>query len=128
MSLQSVKEFFSIRAPEIEIIETVESSATVQLAACAHAVEPEQIAKTIGVRAGETIALIVMAGTARLDNRKFRSHFDAKPRMLGADDVLELTGHPVGGVCPFGLARPVPVFCDISLKNYAEVIPAAGAA
>ena len=127
MSLESVRQFFSAHAPEVEVLVTAESSATVPLAAAVHGVEPEQIAKTICVRAGETVALVVMAGTARLDNRKFRDRFDAKPRMLAGEDVLELTSHPVGGVCPFGLATRIAVYCDISLKNFAEVIPAAGA-
>lgn len=128
MSLDTVRQFFSRYAPDIEVIVTEESSATVALAAAAHGVEPVQIAKTIGVQAGPTAVLVVMAGTARLDNRKFRDHFGAKPRMLGGEDVTQLTGHPVGGVCPFGLISDVPVFCDASLRVLPEVIPAAGAA
>lgn len=127
MSLESVRHFFSSHAPDVEVIVTAESSATVPLAAAAHGVEPEQIAKTICVRAGDSVALVVMAGTARLDNRKFRDSFGTKPRMLGGDEVLELTSHPVGGVCPFGLASPIHVYCDVSLNDFAEVIPAAGA-
>ena len=103
------------------------SSATVALAADAHNVDPDQIAKTICLKAGDTILLVVTAGTKRLDNRKFRDRFSAKPRMLGAEDVVEATSHPVGGVCPFGLPSALPIYCDISLKNYAEVVPAAGA-
>lgn len=103
------------------------SSATVALAAEAHNVDPDQIAKTICLKAGDTILLVVTAGTKRLDNRKFRDRFSAKPRMLGAEDVVEATSHPVGGVCPFGLPSALPIYCDISLKNYAEVVPAAGA-
>lgn len=128
MSLESVRHFFAVHAPEIEILITSESSATVSLAAAAHGVEPQQIAKSICVKAGETAALIVMAGTARLDNRKFRSQFGIKPRMMEGHHVFQLTGHPVGGVCPFGLASAVPVFCDVSLRDLEEVIPAAGAA
>lgn len=106
---------------------TEESSATVELAAAAHGVEPAQIAKTICLRAGETILLVVAAGTKRLDNRKFRDRFGTKPRMLGADDVVSATSHPIGGVCPFGLPSPLPVYCDISLRDFSEVLPAAGA-
>lgn len=106
---------------------TEASSATVALAAEAHGVEPQQIAKTICLRAGETTMLIVAGGTARLDNRKFRDRFGAKARMLDADEVLETTSHPVGGVCPFGLPRPLPVYCDTSLRRFDEVVPAAGA-
>ena len=127
MSLESVRAFFAEKAPDIEIIVTEESSATVDLAAAAHGVEPAQIAKTICLRAGEQTMLLVAAGTSRLDNRKFKDAFSAKPRMLGAEEVLELTSHPVGGVCPFGVATPLPVYCDISLQRFEEVVPAAGA-
>ncbi|MFB9951553.1 YbaK/EbsC family protein [Rhizobium puerariae] len=127
MSLESVRAFFAAHAPDIEVIVTEESSATVALAAAAHGVAPEQIAKTICVRAGEMTALIVMAGTSRLDNRKFRDHFGAKPRMLGGEDVVAITSHPVGGVCPFGLPSGIPVYCDVSLRKFQEVVPAAGA-
>lgn len=127
MSLESVRAFFATRAPDIEVIVTEESSATVALAAEAHGVAPEQIAKTICVRAGESTALVVMSGTSRLDNRKFRDRFGAKPRMLGSEEVMAITSHPVGGVCPFGLATPVPVYCDVSLRKFSEVVPAAGA-
>ncbi|MCJ8517855.1 prolyl-tRNA editing enzyme YbaK/EbsC (Cys-tRNA(Pro) deacylase) [Pseudorhizobium tarimense] len=127
MSLDTVRAFLATHAPDIEVLETQESSATVALAAAAHQVLPEQIAKTICVKAGESILVIVMAGTARLDNRKFRDQFGAKPRMLSGDEVVAVTSHPVGGVCPFGLPSEVAVYCDISLERFAEVIPAAGA-
>lgn len=127
MSIESVRAFFSSHAPEVPIMVTEESSATVELAAAAHGVEPAQIAKTICLRAGETILLVVAAGTKRLDNRKFRDRFGTKPRMLGADDVVSATSHPIGGVCPFGLPSPLPVYCDISLRDFSEVLPAAGA-
>lgn len=127
MSLRSVQDFFATHAPEIKVLETETSSATVALAAEAHGVDPDQIAKTICLKAGDTILLVVTAGMKRLDNRKFRDRFAAKPRMLGAEEVVEVTSHPVGGVCPFGLPSELPVYCDVSLKNYAEVVPAAGA-
>jgi prolyl-tRNA editing enzyme YbaK/EbsC (Cys-tRNA(Pro) deacylase) len=127
MSLRSVQDFFATHAPEIKVLETETSSATVALAAEAHDVDPDQIAKTICLKAGDTILLVVTAGMKRLDNRKFRDRFAAKPRMPGAEEVVEVTSHPVGGVCPFGLPSDLPVYCDVSLKNYAEVVPAAGA-
>ena len=127
MSLESVRAFVAEKAPDIEIIVTEESSATVDLAAAAHGVEPAQIAKTICLRAGEKTMLLVAAGTARLDNRKFKDVFSAKPRMLGGEEVVELTSHPIGGVCPFGLATPLPSYCDVSLQRFDEVVPAAGA-
>ncbi|WP_284777804.1 YbaK/EbsC family protein [Agrobacterium sp. lyk4-40-TYG-31] len=127
MSLDSVREYFAAHAPDAAILVTEASSATVELAAQAHGVDADQIAKTICLRAGDTILLVVTAGTKRLDNRKFRDRFSAKPRMLSADEVVAATSHPIGGVCPFGLPSPLPVYCDISLKAYAEVVPAAGA-
>lgn len=125
MTIESVRAFFTEKLPEVTVIETEASSATVALAAEAHGVEPDQIAKTICLKAGDIVLLA--AGTKRLDNRKFRDHFGAKPRMLGPEDVVAVTSHPIGGVCPFGLPSPLPVFCDISLRNYDEVVPAAGA-
>ncbi|MEO3389418.1 YbaK/EbsC family protein [Mesorhizobium sp. CAU 1741] len=127
MSLESVRAFLAEKAPDITVIVTEQSSATVDLAAQAHGVEPAQIAKTICVRVGEATMLIVAGGTARLDNKKFKAQFGGKPRMLGAEEVLELTSHPVGGVCPFGIATPMPIYCDVSLQAFDEVVPAAGA-
>lgn len=127
MSLQSVQAFFAAQSPDIDVIETETSSATVALAAQAHGVEPDQIAKTICLRAGETVLLLVTAGTRRLDNRKFRDHFGTKPRMLGGEEAAAITGHPIGGVCPFGLPSPIPIYCDVSLKEHRIVVPAAGA-
>jgi prolyl-tRNA editing enzyme YbaK/EbsC (Cys-tRNA(Pro) deacylase) len=126
MSLQSVRAFIQARAPDIEIIETDESSSTVELAAKAHRVEPAQIAKTICLRVGEKTLLIVTSGTARLDNRKVKDVFGGKGRMLDAEQVLAVTSHPVGGVCPFGLPSALPIYCDISLRRFKEVVPAAG--
>ena len=127
MSLESVRAWFAQHAPDIEVLVTETSSATVADAASTHNVEPAQIAKTICVRAGERVLLIVTSGAARLDNRKFKNVFGVRPRMLGAEEVLALTGHPVGGVCPFGLATALPVYCDVSLKPFDVVVPAAGA-
>jgi len=126
MSLQSVKAFFAAHAPEIEIIELPDSTATVELAARGHGVLPAQIAKTLCLKVNDQPLLVVVSGTARLDNKKAKAAFGGKPRMPDADEVATLTGHPVGGVCPFGLATPLPVYCDISLKPFDEVIPAAG--
>ncbi|UJW75591.1 YbaK/EbsC family protein [Rhizobium sp. SL42] len=127
MSLETVRSFFLTHAPEISVIVTATSSATVPLAAEAHGVVPDQIAKTICLRIGEDVVLVVTAGTKRLDNRKFKDRFGVKPRMLDADGVVAATSHPVGGVCPFGLPSPLKVFCDHSLQSFGEVVPAAGA-
>lgn len=126
MSLESVRTFFAEKAPDIAIIELDTSTATVALAAEAHGLEPGQIAKTLALRAGERNLLIVARGDARIDNKKIKAAFGGKARMLDAETVLALTSHPVGGVCPFGLATDLPVYCDISLRAYDEVVPAAG--
>ncbi|MGL4726531.1 MAG: YbaK/EbsC family protein [Scandinavium sp.] len=127
MSLQSVREFFADRAPDIEIIELNQSTATVALAAAAHNVLPGQIAKTLSLKVKDEVILVVAKGDARLDNKKLKTAFGAKARMLSSDEVVTWTGHPVGGVCPFGLENPLTVYCDISLKDFPEVLPAAGA-
>ena len=89
-------------------------------------VEAGQMAKTLAVRAGDESFLLVTRGNARLDNRKCKDAFGARPRMLGFDETFELTGHPVGGVCPFGLKQPIPVYLDVSLKAFDVVYPAGG--
>lgn len=126
MSVESVRAFFAERAPEIRVIESDQSSATVQLAAQAFGVAPERIAKTLSLRVGDRVLLVVTRGTARLDNKKARAVFGGKPRMLDAEEVVAITGHPVGGVCPFGLETPLPVYCDRTLEAFDEVVPAAG--
>ena len=126
MSLESARTWLAAHAPDLPIIETPESTATVHLAAQALGVEPGRIAKTLAIRVGERVVLVVARGDARLDNRKSKAAFQARPRMLGAEETFALTGHPVGGVCPFGLAEPLPVYCDVSLKDFDIVYPAAG--
>ncbi|BAK13825.1 EbsC protein YbaK [Pantoea ananatis AJ13355] len=127
MSLESVRQFFAERAPEIDIIEMPYSTATVEMAARVHGVAPGQIAKTLSLKVKNEVILVVTRGDARLDNRKLKAALGAKARMLSVDEVINWTGHPVGGVCPFGLENPVTVYCDISLKSFDEVLPAAGA-
>ena len=126
MSLGSVRAFLAEKAPDIAIIELSTSTATVALAAEGHGVLPAQIAKTLSLRVGERNLLVVTRGDARLDNRKAKAALGGKPRMLSAEEVVAVTGHPVGGVCPFGLATPLAVYCDVSLKAFDEVVPAAG--
>jgi prolyl-tRNA editing enzyme YbaK/EbsC (Cys-tRNA(Pro) deacylase) len=126
MSIESVRAFFAENAPDIAVIESASSSATVTLAAEAHGVEPGRIAKTLSLRVGERVVLIVTAGTSRMDNKKVKALLGGKPKMLGLDEVAAITGHEVGGVCPFGLRTPLPVYCDVSLKAFDEVVPAAG--
>src|ERR1700742_4104524 len=126
MSLESVRAFFAEKAPEITVLESPMSSATVALAAEAYGVEPARIAKTLSLRVGDRVVLIVAAGTARMDNKKVKAHFGGKPKMLGLEEVADITGHEVGGVCPFGLKTPLPVYCDVSMKAFDVVVPAAG--
>ncbi len=126
MSLQSVKEWLAANAPDLLLIEVEGTTATVDTAAVALGVEPGRIAKTLAVRAGDHLFLLCTRGDARLDNRKCKDEFGARPRMLGAEETLELTGHPVGGVCPFGLKQPLPVYLDVSLQAFEVVYPAGG--
>ncbi|KNC14114.1 YbaK/EbsC family protein [Pantoea sp. BIGb0393] len=126
MSLESVRQFLAEHAPDIDIIEMPESTATVELAARVHGVTPGQIAKTLSLKVKDSIVLIVTRGDARLDNRKLKAALGAKARMLSVDEVVNWTGHPVGGVCPFGLENPLTVYCDVSLRSFDEVLPAAG--
>jgi prolyl-tRNA editing enzyme YbaK/EbsC (Cys-tRNA(Pro) deacylase) len=126
MSLESVRAFFAEKAPDITVIESTASSATVVLAAEAYGVEPARIGKTLSLRIGERVVLIVTSGTSRMDNKKVKAKFGGKPKMLGLEEVADITGHEVGGVCPFGLKTPLPVYCDVSLQAFDEVVPAAG--
>ncbi|MCC4231775.1 YbaK/EbsC family protein [Sphingobium soli] len=126
MSEASVRAYFAAHAPDVSIIDQGVSTATVMEAAAALGVEPARIAKTLSLRVGDQVILVCARGDARLSNGKAKAALGAKPRMLGAHEVEELTGHPVGGVCPFGLTTPLPVYCDLSLKAFATVFPAAG--
>jgi prolyl-tRNA editing enzyme YbaK/EbsC (Cys-tRNA(Pro) deacylase) len=126
MSLESVRAFFAEKAPDIKVIESEQSSATVTLAAVAYGVEPARIAKTLSLRVGERVVLIVTSGTSRMDNKKVKVLFGGKPKMLGLEEVAEITGHEVGGVCPFGLKTPLAIYCDVSMKAFDIVVPAAG--
>jgi prolyl-tRNA editing enzyme YbaK/EbsC (Cys-tRNA(Pro) deacylase) len=127
MSIESVREYLSKYAPELEIIEQQGSTATVTEAAQAHGVAPGQIAKTLSLWLKDEVILLVLGGDAKIDNRKFKAQFKGKAKMLSADEVVEWTSHPVGGVCPFGLPREVKVFADVTLKKFDVVLPAAGA-
>ena len=126
MSAESVRSWIARNAPDLPIIEVEGTTATVDTAALALNVEPGRIAKTLAVRAGDRLFLLVARGNARLDNRKCKEEFGARPRMLGAEETLELTGHPVGGVCPFGLKAALPVYLDVSLRAFDVVYPAGG--
>lgn len=126
MSLDTVRADLAARAPDLDVLVTQASTATVQLAAEVHGVEPGQIAKTLAIRVGGREFLLVTRGDARLDNQKSKEAFGGRPRMLGPEDVLRLTSHAVGGVCPFGLPAPLTIYLDRSLAVYDLVIPAGG--
>lgn len=126
MSAESVRTWLAENAPDLRLIEVEESTATVATAAAALGVEPGRIAKTLAVRVGGETFLLVARGDARLDNAKTKAAFGARPRMLGADETFALTGHPVGGVCPFGLGTPIPIYLDLSLQAFDIVYPAGG--
>ncbi|WP_379129481.1 YbaK/EbsC family protein [Paenibacillus sp. sgz500958] len=128
MSIENVRNHFRLYGKEHDILEFKESSATVELAAAILGVIPARIAKTLSFRGtGEDSAiLVVAAGDAKIDNKKFRDAFGFKPRMLSAEEVLEQTGHAVGGVCPFGLVRELDVYLDISMKRFTTLFPACG--
>jgi prolyl-tRNA editing enzyme YbaK/EbsC (Cys-tRNA(Pro) deacylase) len=126
MSAQSVETWLAANAPDLRLIEVADTTATVDTAARALGVEPGRIAKTLAVRAGDHFFLVVARGDARLDNRKCKDAFGARPRMLGPEETFELTGHPVGGVCPFGLKSDLPIYLDVSLQAFDVVYPAGG--
>ena len=127
MSIELVKEFLKQYGKENSIIELNESSATVELAAKALGVEPERIAKTLSFKTDTGAILIVTAGDARIDNKKFKNTFGLKAKMLTPEEVIEYTGHKIGGVCPFAIAKPnVKIFLDMSLKRFDIVYPACG--
>lgn len=128
MSIESVQDFLSEHGRGGDIRRTDGSSATVTEAAAAFGVEPARIAKTLSFRGDspDTCVLVVMAGDARTDNAAFKARFGRKATMLKADEVEALTGHPVGGVCPFANPATATVFLDTSLKRFDTVFPAAG--
>ncbi len=127
MSESSVREFLSRHAPDVAIERAHQSTATVALAAEAFGVPPGRIAKTLAFKLADgAIVLLVARGDARIDNKKFKDAF-GRGRMVSPEEVADITGHPVGGVCPFGLARDLPIWLDVSLQAFEEVLPAAGA-
>lgn len=126
MAIEKVREFFRQHGRENDILEFDTSSATVELAANVLGVIPARIAKTISLYMGDSCVLIVAAGDAKIDNAKFKAQFNTKARMLSPEDVARLTGHEVGGVCPFAVPPDVPVYLDVSLKRFDTVFPACG--
>jgi prolyl-tRNA editing enzyme YbaK/EbsC (Cys-tRNA(Pro) deacylase) len=126
MSADSVLTWLAQYAPDLVLIDHARSTATVAEAAEVLGVEPGRIAKTLAFRVGDVPMLLLARGDARLDNAKCKAELGGRPRMLAPEETLALTGHAVGGVCPFGLATPLPIVADRSLLAYATVFPAAG--
>ena len=126
MSIEAGRAYFRQFGMEDRVQEFTVSSATVDLAAKALGVEGARIAKTLSFKTADGCMLILAAGDARIDNHKFKEKFHMKAKMLSSDEVLELVGHPVGGVCPFGCKEGIPVYLDVSLQRFETVFPAAG--
>lgn len=127
VSFESVKAHFRQWNREHDVMEFETLSATVVQAADTIGVSPARIAKTLSFRGeNEKAILIVAAGDAKIDNKKFRNKFGIKARMLTPEEVLEQTGHAVGGVCPFGLKNELDIYLDISMKRFESLFPACG--
>ena len=126
MSIEKVKAYFKNFGMEDRVMEFDVSSATVELAAQALNCEPQRIAKTLSFLVDGHAVLIVAAGDARIDNHKYKEQFGKKAKMLSPDEVVELVGHTVGGVCPFAIKKNTEVYLDASLKRFETVFPACG--
>lgn len=125
MSIESVRAFFARHAPDIEVAELERGSETKWLSA-AWGLKPAQIAKALTLRAGDRTIILMACGDARLDNKKAKAALGGKVRMMAPEEAAAITGHPVGGVCPFGLAEPLPVYCDVLLKRFDTVVTGGG--
>ncbi len=126
MSIDRVKAYFKNWGIEDQILEFDVSSATVELAAQAVGCEPARICKSLSFKIEERTILILAAGDAKVDNKKYKSYFSSKAKMLSPDEVVERIGHAIGGVCPFGINDGVEVYLDTSMKRFEHVYPAAG--
>lgn len=123
--LLSIRDFLAKTAPDLEVVELSEAHTT-EVIAREWNVLPSQVAKTLTVRVAGNILIVVVSRTARLSNRKSKDELGGKPRLLHGADASAITGHPVGGITPLCLAAPLPVYFDIRLKDFDEVITAAG--
>ena len=126
MAIEAVRAYFAQYGREGDVMEKELSSATVELAAQALGVEGARIAKSLSFHMGEGCMIIVMAGDVKVDNARFKTQFGFKAKMLTADEALAMTGHAVGGVCPFALPEGVKVYLDESLRRFETVFPACG--
>jgi len=126
MSIAAVREYFAQFGMADQVLEFETSSATVELAAQAVGVIPARIAKSLSFKVDGKAILIIAAGDAKVDNAKFKAHFHTKAKMLTPDEVTELIGHAIGGVCPFAIKEGVEVYLDESMRRFETVFPAAG--
>jgi len=126
MSISSVKEYLKQFGMDSKVLEFDVSSATVDLAAKAVGVEPQRITKTLAFKSGDSCIVIAAAGDTKIDNKKFKSEFGFKAKMLSPEETLALTGHAIGGVCPFDLPEDVKSYMDVSMKRFETVFPACG--
>ncbi len=126
MSIEKVREYMKNFGYENKILEFEVSSATVELAAKAVGTEGARIAKTLSFLVADKAILIVAAGDAKIDNKKYKAFYHQKAKMLSPEQVDELIGHSIGGVCPFGINDGVTVYLDESLKRFETVFPACG--
>lgn len=126
MSVENVRKFFIDKDIEDPVFELPESGATVELAAKTIGVQPELIAKTLAFKVKERNILVVTRGDAKVNNKKFKEYFKTKAKMIGFNEVEEEVGHPVGGVCPFGVKDNVEIFLDESIRDFEYIYPAAG--
>ncbi|MEK4048508.1 MULTISPECIES: YbaK/EbsC family protein [Bacillus] len=126
MSIKKVKDYFKQYDMDHRIQEFSVSSATVDLAASALGCEPERIAKTLSFLVNGQAILVVTSGDAKVDNKKFKEYFKTKAKMLSPNEVVDLVGHEIGGVCPFAIKNGVSVYLDMSLKRFETVYPACG--
>ncbi|WP_339313705.1 YbaK/EbsC family protein [Paenibacillus sp. FSL M7-0896] len=126
MAIEKVKDFFKQYGMDSQIKEFEVSSATVDLAASALGCEPERIAKTLSFMVNGQAVLVVAAGDAKVDNKKFKEYFKTKAKMLSPDEAIDRVGHAIGGVCPFAIKNDVSVYLDISLKRFKTIYPACG--
>src|SRR5665648_356015 len=126
VSVLAVEAFLKEKKKDIAIL-TFGDTSTVAKSAEALGVTPGEIAKSLLFKIKDDFVMILMAGDKRIDNRKFKDVFKAKAKMPEAKEVVAATGHPVGGVCPFGLIKAIPIYLDYSLQSYKHIFPAAGA-
>ena len=128
MSIQAAREYLKEFNLDDKILEFATSSATVELAAKALGCEGKRIAKTLSFLVGDKPVLVVAAGDARIDNKKYKEFFGAKAKMIPLDEIESYIGHKAGGVCPFGIKEGVDVYLDVSLNRFDTVFPACGSA